>query len=193
MNRHLLLAALPLVLVSALALAPGAMAAGETTCPLGVPIANVWQNVSNDVDAGAAGNAWASIGYTRTIVITEVAPLTYCVRANSSGGSFTTYRGTSPRATGRLKAGRTGTVTHRWRSTIFTGVFLPKAPVSGYIGSVDYRCDESFSCPGYVDWRSLFFAETTGYGLTSFSWGFNGGSNGSYVKREIGAAGDIVG
>ncbi|HEX6131115.1 MAG TPA: hypothetical protein VF044_05250, partial [Actinomycetota bacterium] len=176
MNRHLLLAALPLVLACAFTLAPAATAAGETTCPPGVTVANVWQTVSNDGDTGVAGNAWASMDYARTIVITEVAPLTYCARANSSGGTFTTYRGTSPRATGRVKAGRTGTITHRWRSTLFTGLFLPKVPVTGYIGSVNYGCSESLGCPGFVDWRSLFFAETAGYDLTSFSWGFNGGS-----------------
>lgn len=201
MKRTLRLAALPLVLVSALAaaFAPGAAAAGETTCPLGITVANVWQKVANDVDAGVAGNGWASLTYTRTIVITQVAPATelgpavYCARANSSGGSFTTYRGTSPRATGRLKEGRTGTITHRWRSTLFSGIFLPKVPVTGSIGTIDYACDALLSCPGFVDWRSLFFLETGASGLESYSWGFSGGTYGTYVKRDFGIAGDIVG
>jgi hypothetical protein len=32
-----------------------------------------------------------------------------------------------------------------------------------------------------------------GYGLESFSWGFNGGAYGLYVRRDFGSSGDIVG
>lgn len=189
MKRLLVLGAV----LAALACAPNALAYGnDPYCPSGRVVAQVYQTVKNDVDRGRAGNAWAQTTYTRKIVVTEVAPLTYCAAANTLNGSFTTFAGISPNATGRVRAGRTGSMIFRWRSTIFTGVFAPKVATSGYLGTFDYGCDQSFVCPGFVDWRDLFFGATAGYEPFSYSYGF-GSEYQAFIRRDFGTWGDITG
>jgi hypothetical protein len=97
-------------------------------------------------------------------------------------GAFTTVAGASPGGTGTIAAGITGTFEGGYVSTVFTGVLktVPGASTRGNIGSFDYACDTSTGvCPGYVDWKSLYFDSTAGFDLAWWGWVYHGGDDGS--------------
>lgn len=165
-------------------------------CPGDDVVVNVYQTVLNDVDVGIAGNAWASTSYTRNLVIVRTGPQSFCAYS-TLGGKFVTNAGVSPGATGTVGQGLTGSVTGRWKTGTFWGTFRPSAPTRGFIGTVDYGCDASFACAGFVDWRSLYFRDTFGTNLVMWTYGFNGGEHGLFVRRNdpyfVGTGGDITG
>jgi hypothetical protein len=186
-----------LVVASALAVlsavvVPTASAAGErTSCFYGTVVVDVTQRVYDDVDAGLAGNAWASKMYNRRIVVRQTGWRTFCAYS-TAGGYFTTLAGESPGTTGWLNAGISGTVMSQWRSTSFNATFLPLAATSGALPPIDFQCKATFFCPGYADWRQLYFRDVVGYDVWQWDWGFNGGTYGSWQHRSIGTSGDIT-
>jgi hypothetical protein len=169
-------------------------------CPTGKTVVNISQTIANNADRGVRGNVWAFDGstrqggapYTRMIVVLEVAPGLYCAATHDSG-RFTTVGGWSPAGTRWLSSGRTGDMVGGYRTTLFTGVFEPRMPTSGFIGDYDYNCDTAAQCPGYVNWTSWYFP----YGVTGFGiarWSYIYLSSGQYwTNSSTGSSGDIFG
>jgi hypothetical protein len=209
-------AAAAAVAACALALASTAVAApaleGPTipdlvnkNCPLGTTVASVAYGIANAADYGALGNVWAFDGstrdggaaFTRQLVIIRVNSGVYCAATRDSG-YFTTVTGLSPGGTGLVRGGRTGTFVGGYRTTLFTGVFEPKKPTLGPLGTYDYDCDALGQCPGYVDWRTWYFpAGVAGYGVTPFGiarWTFSYSSAGQWWWNSYtGNSSDITG
>lgn len=195
MLKGILLAATVLAAVLvALVRAPAAPAYG--LCPGDDVVVNVYQTVLHDADAGLAGNAWASTSYTRNLVVVRTGWQSFCAYSTVAG-KFETNAGISPGATGLVSAGVEGYFFARWRTGTFWGKLQPTAPTRGFIGTVDYGCNALFTCPGFVDWRSLYFSQTYGASPIAWTWAFNGGDHGYFVRRNesglVGTSGDITG
>jgi hypothetical protein len=171
------------LLATALWLAPNALAAD--LCPPGETVAAVYLSVENEAEHGRYGNEWATSAFTEKLVVVRTGFLTYCATTNASG-QFTTIAGISPAATGRVRSGISGTRTARWRSTSFTGLWNPKVATTGDIGTYDF--DDA-----HTDWTSLYFDDVFGYGLATWAEAFVTSSNGLWVTRDFGSAGDITG
>ena len=168
-------------------------------CPTGQTVVNVTQTIANDADRGALG-VWAFDGYTRAggsaytrqINVLRIGPNLYCAATRYSG-QFTTVEGPSPGGTSKVSGGRTGNFLGGYRTTIFTGDFLPTKPTSGSIGAYDYNCDAFAQCDGYANWTSWYFP----LGVTGFAiarWSFSYSSGGQYWNNTFtGNSGDITG
>jgi hypothetical protein len=160
----------------------------------GTPIIDVTQTVLNDADSGFGGNAWAFDNYTRHIKVFQLSDGVFCATTRYEG-TFTTNAGTSPSGLSTVPAGITGTIIGGYRATSFSGTLLtsPANPTQGDIGSFDYNCDPTFTCPGFVDWVTLYFSATSGFNLDSWGWIYHGGGNGTWVNASSGSIGDITG
>jgi hypothetical protein len=185
------LAALAVAAFGALAAAPTAVAAGPS-CPSGDTVADVTQNVLNDDNAGVARNAWATTSYQRRIVIVRTGSHSFCAWAAISG-KYRTYAGTSPGATGVVEAGIPGPFYGQWFSNVFSAKFRPSVPTSGILPTVDFGCDGFFNCPGFVDWRTYFFTDVYGFGLTFTREGFDASTYGRWYDINDASYGDITG
>ncbi len=177
--------------VGAGALIPAAPAVASS-CPSGDLVVNVYQTVLDDAAVGAAANVWASTSYARNIRVVKYKGQNYCAQLHF-GGSFLSTSGISPGATGLIGAGVTGRAWGFSTSKTFSGKWRPTMPTSGTLPTVDFACGFSTSCPGYVDWRSYYFRETSGYELAAWAWAYDGGDLGKFVNRDSGTYGDIVG
>jgi hypothetical protein len=160
----------------------------------GTEIIDVAQTVLNDADSGFGGNAWAVDNYTRHIKVFQLLDGTFCATTHYEG-TFTTNAGTSPSGSSTVSPGITGTIIGGYRATQFSGTLLasPPYPTHGNIGTFDYMCDLTFTCPGYVDWLTLYFSSTSGFNLDWWGWIYHGGSNGTWVNASTGSTGDITG
>jgi hypothetical protein len=160
----------------------------------GTPIIAVTQTVLNDADSGFGGNAWAFDNYTRQIKVFQLSDGTFCATTHYEG-RFTTNAGISPSGNSTVSAGITGSFVGGYRATQFTGTLLapPAFSTHGNIGTFDYRCDLTFTCPGYLDWLTLYFSTTSGFNLDWWGWIYHGGQNGTWVNASIGSTGDITG
>jgi hypothetical protein len=160
----------------------------------GTPIIQVNETVLNDADSGFGGNAWAFDNYTRHIKVFQLSDGSFCATTHYEG-SFTTNAGVSPSGTSTVSAGIAGAFIGGYRATQFTGTLLasPAAKTHGNIGTFDYMCDPTFTCPGFVDWTTLYFSTTSGFNLDWWGWIYHGGSNGTWVNAVSGSTGDITG
>jgi hypothetical protein len=176
--------------LGALATAPTAVAA-DAGCPTGDTVVKVYQNVVNDDSAGVAGNAWASTSYQRNITVIRTGGHSFCAYT-AIGGKFLTNAGTSPGATGVVASGIPGPFYARWTSNVFTATFRPSVATSGTLPTVDFACDASFNCPGFVDWLTYYFTDVSGFGLVSSWQWFYGGTYGTWRYINAVSYGDIV-
>ena len=192
MTKRLLVAAAAAGLLLAPASPAGAAIDPKANCPSGQYVVNATQTILNDASRGVAGNTWAFRNYWRTIVIVRTGNNTYCA-ATRDWGSYSTVAGTSPGATGAVSSGLAGSFSGGIRSNVFRATFRPSVPTTGSFGTYDYRCDASLVCPGYVDWRSLYFTNIRDYDLTWWNWTYYGGDYGFWQDYALGTAGDIVG
>lgn len=169
--------------------------AGSSSCPQGTLIINVVQKIISDDDSGIAGNAWASDDIVRQIQVIQTGPSTFCATV-SYQGNFTTYAGPGPGNTGNVDQGVVGTFEGGYTSA-FTAALTANLTTRtrGSIGTVDYQCDGSFDCPGYVDWTTLYFNNGAGVSLPLSWWGwvYHAGNNGSWTNAFTGNSGDITG
>jgi hypothetical protein len=126
----------------------------------------------------------------------QTAPDTFCATV-SYQGSFTTMAGASPGAgyTGStVAAGVVGTFQGGYVSTSFTGTLKSTVRTRESIGTFDYLCDSSGSCPGFVLWPTLFFDGLSGFDIGAWwGWVYHAGNNGSWVNAITGNSGDITG
>ncbi len=161
---------------------------------VGSPVVNVTVKVKNDADSGVAGNYWGMDALERHITVWQTTTAgTYCATVRDEG-SFQAIAGQkSPGGTGVLSGKERGEIRGGYTATI-TGSLLatPAWKTRGEIGTIDYRCDASGNCPGYVSWTGQYF--TAGYGFDQPWWGwtYRGGKFGTWVNAVTGNSGDIL-
>jgi hypothetical protein len=165
---------------------------GQKYCPLGPLVVNVTQLVTGDVDRGVDGHVWAIDSYSRILQVTSLGGNLYCAGTRYSG-QFVTVGGASPNDTGYVSPGVTGSVNGGFKSTVFHAQFKPTVLTSGVIGPYNYQCDLSGSCPGYVDWISLYFQNVTGYGWDRWQFTYPTLVNGGWSNSFLGNWGNITG
>jgi hypothetical protein len=109
-------------------------------------------------------------------------------------GGFATFAGASPGNTGTVGAGIPGVMYGGRRATIVGSLKAnPTVPKYGYIGTYDYRCNITGTCPGYVSWKSLYFDSVSSYNDDWWGWKYVTQANGSWVNAVTGNTGDITG
>ena len=179
--------------------APGPFDASATKplvksyCPSTGPIVvNVTRDIAGHADAGLGGNAWAIDKYEERIVIRRVSTNVYCV-AVQQNGAFVTTGGPSPGGTSFVSAGRTGTMMGSYKTNHFSAKFRPLVPTLGYIGRFEFGCDASFTCPGAVNWLTLYFKDVSGFALDYWQWGYQTIDGQIWANRSYGSYGDIAG
>jgi hypothetical protein len=165
-----------------------------SACGPGTVIVFALEGVKNDADSGVAGNAWAFDNYARRLIVVRTGPGQFCAITRYLG-RFTTNAGTSPGGTGTVPDGLTGDFAGGYRTTTFTAQFTPTKPLLGPIGTVDYQCDTSFNCPGYVDWTTWYFNNGAGVSTNLAWWGwlYWSSGHGAWLNAIGGNAGDITG
>jgi hypothetical protein len=183
---------------------PGPLGKGELNAAacnaVGKPVIDVNEKVLNEADSGTAGNAWAYDTYSRHIQVwqtgtTTTGATTWCAVVTYKG-KFTTIAGASPGNTAVIAANVKGDFSGGYRAT-FTGTLLgtplgtPPWRTHGSVGTVNYACDTSFNCPGYVDWVGQYFTYSN-FVETWWGWSYKAsGHHGTWVNSIAGNSGDI--
>lgn len=167
---------------------------GASACPSGTLVVNVVQKVLNDADSGVAGNTWALDEFVRQIQVVQTGSNTFCATVKFEG-SFTTFAGTSPGGTSSVSQGVVGHFQGGYVSTQFSATLksAPDVSTRGNIGIIDYRCDVAPNCPGYLDWKTFYFDNVSGFDLEWWGWIYRAGNNGSWLNVISGNSGDITG
>lgn len=158
----------------------------------GQPIINVTQKVKNSVDSGTAGNYWAFSNYNRHIQVWKQDLGKYCALV-SYVGQFNAQNGqVSPGSDGvTLSGDELGTFTGGYRG-IINGELkdAPAWKTHGSVGSFDYKCDLTGSCPGAVNWVDQYFTKPT-FTYDWWGWIYHGRSYGTWINSVDGNQGDI--
>jgi hypothetical protein len=173
-------------------------------------IINVTESIVNDVDSGEAGNYWAFDTVKRSITIWNVGPDQYCAILNYYDASFKAIAGqTSPGKGGVLSGEEYGSFAGSARFTITGQLYVsdPTAwPTSGKVNggaAVDYQCDVSGNCPGYVSFLAKYFnTSSPSFSFDEPQWGWryvglDSGtkpptSAGVWINAYTGNSGDIL-
>jgi len=158
----------------------------------GAPVISIKQRVLNTVDSGEGGNNWAFDNVNREIKVYKQTENTYCV--------LTDYQGTFDSQSGQKSPGNTGTLTGKEDGTfkggyraIITGSMIttPGFPTKGNIGTVDYSCDISGTCPGAFSWVSKYFSPESIFSYDWWGWEYKY-KNLKWVNSSDGNKGDII-
>lgn len=169
---------------------------GAKCSKTGSPVINVSEDVVNSVDSGEGGNNWAFDNYHRTIQFWAQPNGAYCAVVRYAG-TFDGQTGqTSPGAGGTLSGAEDGDFEGGYRAIIRgTLKTSPDWPTRGSVGTIDYQCDISGNCPGYIDWIAQYFEPGytfIGGDLAWWGWVYHGGAFGTWVNSSDGNEGDIV-
>lgn len=164
----------------------------SSQCGSGPLVINVVQKVTNDADSAVGGTYWALDDITRQIQVWQTDTNTFCATVQYEG-SFTTFAGDSPQDTGTVAADITGTI-HGGYTATFEGTLAssPADKTHGNIGTVDYRCDQTGNCQGYVDWVGVYFPGYTNFTQPWWGWIYRTPHNGTWVNAVSGNSGDIT-
>ncbi len=185
-----------LLALPAFAAEPSLSAGAHLHCAntVGSPVVNVTEKVKNDADSGIAGNYWALDALERHITVWQTTTAgTYCAVVRDEG-SFNTLAGQkSPGNTATLTGSERGEISGGYTATI-TGTLLttPSWKTHGEVGTVNYQCDASGNCPGYVSWPGQYFASGFSFDQPWWGWIYRGGKFGTWVNAVSGNSGDIV-
>jgi len=164
-----LIGAVTIGLVLAVAMGPVAHAspAPRPFACSGTPIVSVIALVRNEADGGVTGHVWAVDGILEQARIWQETSTTFCV-VETDVGSFHSFAGVSPGGTGTISAGRTGLTLGIQRFEL-NATLHPIAPVRGYLGAFDFKCDQLGNCPGNVRFSSLYFTNITSTSGSAFA------------------------
>jgi hypothetical protein len=167
----------------------------------GNAIIDVSQKVQNDADSGEAGNYWAFDYYARHITVWKTNTAnTYCAVVTYDGKFYAVPGQIGPGNTplnalintptdepinGRFTGGRRETIT----GTLLT---TPLWSTHGNVGTFNYKCDITGTCPGVINWTDQYFS--TGYTNPDDWWGwkYDGGSHGTWINAISGNSGNIL-
>ena len=163
------------------------------TNTVGAPVVNVEVRVINNADSGIAGNYWALDALKRHITVWKTTTAgTFCATVRDEG-KFRTFAGQqSPGNTTVLSGNERGEIKGGYVGTI-TGSLLasPLWKTKGHVDTIDYQCDVSGNCPGYVSWLSRYFNPGYGFDYLWWGWTYRGGKFGTWVNAVSGNLGDI--
>ena len=140
-------------------------------------VINVNQRILNSADSGVAGNYWANDDYYRQIDVWQQDDGSFCAIVKYEG-RFVTFAGPSPNGTGTVDAGIAGIFYGGYRTVNFKATLAPTVATHGSIGTYDYQCDVSGTCPGFVDWTTLYFKDVSGFDLAWWGWQYTLGMTG---------------
>lgn len=164
------------------------------------------ERITNDVDSGEAGNYWAFDTVSRHIQVWSVAPNTYCATVTYFSSTFQAVSGqTSPGAGGTLTGDEYGSFAGGYQTTNFTAQLDINNPsiwgTAGLVNAgqpINYQCDITGNCRGYVDWSAQYFTHISGFDLLSWGWKYKGkdsqdhSSTGLWINASTGNSGDIL-
>lgn len=139
------------------------------------------------IDSKVGGGFWADLVLNTTATIYEVDEDFYKVVVVQNG-TFSSWAGDSPGATGTIGEGVTGTV-----SGGFTAYVYGDLGDLGDLGSFDYDCDRDGNCPSYVSWRDILFEEYGRWWYDSWGWTYTTCDGRMWVNASAGNQGDITG
>ncbi len=160
------------------------------------PVVDITFKVTNDSDSGTLGNVWANDNYNKHVQVWDQGSGNYCATVKYAG-QFVTYKGPSPQAvttSGTVGAGVKGAFEGGYQAT-FKGVLQSGLKTNGNIGTFDYKCNGTYTCPGAYDWVAAYFGPTadTTFAQPYWSWTYHGGNNGTWVNASTVNLGDITG
>jgi len=168
------------------------------------PIIDVREKIINDVDSGIAGNYWAFDTISRRIRVWNMGGNNYCGVVNDDAE----FRGVA----GQISPGNTNGGTHLltgdehgnfnggYSTTVFSGTLYVADPVNwplkGKVNGgnpVNYNCDITGNCPGYIDWTGKYFTNLGNFNLADWGWKYVADPkiDGVWVNALTGNSGDI--
>jgi hypothetical protein len=158
----------------------------------GSPVVNITQKVVHTVDSGEGGNNWAFDDLNRQIKIYKQADNSFCVLMDNEGRFDAQAGQKSPGNTGILTGKEDGTFKGGYRAKIVGSLKEnPELATKGNIGTVNYNCDLSGSCPGYFNWIDKYFSP--GYKFSYEWWGWEYKyKNLKWTNSSDGNSGDII-
>jgi len=158
---------------------PAAAEPKPTCAPNGAElVADISQHLFNGRDAGVDGHTWALDDLIMRVKMWRVGTDRYCAEIQNDG-SFNTFAGPSPNLTGTVSAGVTGQLSTTFFLS-FTGKFVPRAPVSGFLGDFDMGCNQDGQCvrripgPGFLYFANGFDTVTSAWYLGNYAAGSHG-------------------
>lgn len=159
---------------------------------VGRPVINVVGRVVNDADSGEAGNYWAFDNIVRHIQVWLQTDGSYCVLVQMEGRFDAQAGQTSPGAGGTLNGTEDGSFEGGYRA-IIRGTLKsdPDWATRGNVGKIDYQCDLSGNCPGYVSWPGQYFEAGYTFDYAWWGWIYRAGRNGTWINSIDGNSGDI--
>ena len=173
----------------------------------GNQIINVIEVVTNDADSGQAGNYWAFDNFTRSIQVWNTGPDTYCAVVKFSQATFQGIAGQqSPGSTsttgGILTGDEHGTFRGGYEAAITGQLDVSDAgnwPLRGNVlpNPVNYQCDSSGNCPGFIDWTTRYFnTSDSSFTFNENPWGWTyvaaDKNDGVWTNASTGNSGDIL-
>jgi hypothetical protein len=171
---------------------PGREANASKCDTTGNPIINVNEKVLNTVDSGQGGNYWAFDNINRHIQVWQNDNNTFCVLVQNSGKFDGQAGQNSPGNTGVLTGNEDGSFQGGYRARI-SGILkgTPGWETKGSVGTTDYDCDISGTCPGRINWVEQYFGP--GYVFTYEWWGWTYKyKNNTWINSSEGNSGDII-
>ena len=153
-------------------------------------VVSVTENVLNANDSGTGGTTWAIDNFTRAIKVVREQDGSFCAILFYHG-QFTTVGGSSPAGSTSISNGIKGTFTGVVKTKNFNATLNPSGPTTGLVGTHDYKCNGTSSCPGYVAWQTLFFNNMPGIDSSWFQFLYNGNLHGIWKNSSTGNSSDI--
>ena len=192
MRQLIRIAALLAVVASAVPVGPVTAGAKERCPDDKPPVVDVTLSIDNLADFGEAGNVWALDDVEERVRIYRVGTHFFCARFDDVG-TFTSFAGVSPGATGTISSGVTGSFVGA-RYLDVAGVFAPTVSTTGDIGDFDAGCDQTGACASTA-YRitALYFSRVNARQFGWYSITYDGSSHGTFTQSIDGNSGDITG
>jgi hypothetical protein len=178
--------------LAAVSLVDASAAVKPDSCPTNKPlVVNSYATYENAADYGADGHIWALDAANHSIQIWRLGGNAYCMKVHDVG-TFTTFAGLSPEGTGTVRAGVTGTYDGTFYVHLF-GKFAPTIPTTGFIGNVDFHCQQDGTCSGDPSvFVYDYFPSLLSYHFGAFDFTAVAGACGTWHQSSSGDTGDIV-
>lgn len=160
---------------------------------VGKPIVNVVQKITNTVDSGQGGNYWAFDNLTRQIQVWATSTTgEYCAVVQYEGEFDSQAGQISPGAGYILDGDEDGTFQGGYQATLSNATLktTPLWKTKGFVGTTDYQCDISGTCPGAVNWIEQYF-DSYSFGYDWWGWIYYAGKHGTWINSSDGNSGDI--
>jgi hypothetical protein len=124
----------------------------------------------------------------------------YCAVVKYNGTFHAVAGQTSPQQSGTLTGEEHGKFSGGYQTTTFTGTLSVNDPthwpLKGQVHPkpVDYQCDISGYCPGFIDWSGKYFTNLNNFAELVWGWKYiaSDRDDGVWVNASTGNSGDIL-